>query len=453
MGPPHSNLRRPPSSAHQTARLENVERLLADLAADHPLLLAARAQEIALRKAEIDQEMHTQLQIQQDRLQDLQHEAQRAESRLTEINRTIQQVEEAASSKQGTAVGQASSSVSQEESQGPQIDPQPLAELHLPDSAKGLGNGLETPGWQAPPARVHAFTPTRFFLKEGQQSDEDLPRLKWIRAAEQDEVRSKEVKLCAAALLAGLIPATHGPAAFAALRSVARLLAGDRVCRSAVPLTALSPLDLFGSLLPEQGRFLPRGSLPDILLEARNHPDALALVVIEGIDRVPAQSVVVPILQHYREVRRAIQQAGRKIGHIMPLDLFHPQALSDDDPYQKLASFTWPENVLLAATCDNDTSSLPLPAMCLPWLVRAEPALQERTLTEMSSGCWQVPAGRWYAWEQESARSLASEGSEFLPETLEQRQRIFSVVLQALGLQNVEGLLKQTWPQQFARQE
>lgn len=439
---------------HQTARLESIRQLLADLDTDHPLLLAARVQEAEKRQSEIDLTAHAQSQILQERLHGLQAEIGRAENHLADLHQAARRAEEVAPL---TQAGLSTLEISGDSSAGPLSQEGMRATLARPPASEGMHssqNGWEMPGRQLQLVGADAKAPERFFSKTGKPGEEDLSQLKWVRAAELEEVRSKDVKVYTAALLAGLLPVTSGPAASSALRAAARLLAGDRVCRVAVPLTALAPLDLFGILLVEQGRFLPSaGGLADLLLEARKHPDALALVVFEGIDRVPAQPVYMSLLQHYREVRRAVQQVGRKVRDILPLELFHPQALVAGDPYQGLASFIWPENVLLAATCDNDVSSVPLPAMCLPWLVRAEPAVQERSFAEIPGGCWQVEASRWYSWERECERSASLIESEALPETLDQLQRLFYAALLSLGLKNAVQILERSWPQQFINQE
>ena len=448
---------------HQVARLNHLELLMKDLPDDHPLLQAARKQEIEVRKSEIDREIHQQLQIQQGCLQELRDESQVAENKLAEMNMKIQEVEEEHKQKQAELeeqerLIQERLSTSREEFRHMLADFQLVARLPPTEGVERPGNGQRTETKQAWSARIAISAHPRFFLNDVENgvknSSENLPGLKWVEVASQNEVRSKDVKICAAALLAGLIPVTSGPAAFAALRSVARLIAGDRMCRVPVPLTALSPLELCGLILLEQSRFIPTvGGLADILLEARHHPEYLALVILEGIDRVPVLPVLAPLLKHYREVRRNIQQAGRKEMPITPLDLFHPQTLAADDPYQELASFIWPKNILLAATCDNDMSSLPLPVMCMPWLVRTEPALQERTFTETSNQSWQVLSEHWYAWEQENAFPFSNEASEVLPKTFDSRQHAFYKVMQMLEVQKTEQFIAQIWPQQFTEQE
>ncbi len=206
------------------------------------------------------------------------------------------------------------------------------------------------------------------------------------------------MRKCAATLLAGLIPALEGEEAISTLKAVAQIIAFGRIAVIPVPLTALTPLDLFGTVDAQRQKFIPAvGGLADYILQAQQHPGELLLIVLEGIDRVPGPAVYVPLLRQYMEIR----QAGVDV---TPINLFHPLAITPDDPYFKLAWFTWPRNVLLALTCDDDMNSLPLPSACNRWLVRfkavgsqkaSAPAKKSSLLFSDTSLHW------WQAWEED----------------------------------------------------
>ena len=145
-------------------------------------------------------------------------------------------------------------------------------------------------------------------------------------------------KICTAALLAGLIPVADNPAALAVLQTVAQVIAGKRIWSVPVPLTALSPLDLFGSINIQQRLFVPAaGELADILIEAQAHPDQLGIVLLEGADRVPFLPVIVPLLRHYCTLRQNMRQDEGSPASQTPLSLFHARALTADDLYQQLS--------------------------------------------------------------------------------------------------------------------
>jgi hypothetical protein len=307
-----------------------------------------------------------------------------------------------------------------------------------------LGNGPKSTAISSSYRQLH------FFSKQATQTLEttiaNLSDLPWRKAAAPGEVSSKDAKICAAALLVGLIPAPSGPTALPLFQTVAQVLTEGRIWSVPVPLTALSPLDLFGTITADQHTFVPAaGGLADILLEASASPEQLAIVLLEGFDRVPALPVSVPLLQQYRKTRQKVQLGQTSLPHVMPLSLFHPHALASDDPYQKLASFVWPENLLLGVTFDNDASSLPQPKVYTSWFVSMHPKPKKPDYG--NQGCWQVPPEQWYTWEKRIHNSVGKNTDTEWPEYLDQWQQQFCQAMTDLGIDNVDDEIERIWPQ------
>ncbi|RAQ97693.1 hypothetical protein [Thermogemmatispora tikiterensis] len=230
------------------------------------------------------------------------------------------------------------------------------------------------------------------------------------QAARQHGAKPAAVRLCILALLAGLIPTLSGPVALATLEALSLVLSAGRLCRVAIPLTAMQPLDLFGQLRPTERLFLPASSsLADTVLWAAEHPEQLAIVVLEGLDRLPGAPVYVPLLQQYI----ALQQ--RPAARPTPVPLFHPQALPSDDPYRSLAAFRWPGNLLLTATCDDDLHSLPLPKITRGWLVHLDPSQLTLNRNQQQLNGRQerseIAATDWHRWRLTVNQALVSAAS------------------------------------------
>lgn len=224
-----------------------------------------------------------------------------------------------------------------------------------------------------------------------------------LTAAKQSGISSGSAKCSAAALLAGLVPAMSGPAATSVVQAVAQTIAGNRLWSIPVPLTALSPLDLLGTIASELQQFIPVGDLADIILEAQSHPQQLGIVLFEGVDRVPFLPVIAPFIQQYRAVRQQKQHVTNS--SISPLRLFHPRAISHDDPYQLLANFCWPANLLLAVTLDQAPGNFIIAEAYETWFTRPEMAeLKEKSLEEQK--IYQVGANDWHALEKENVHKM-----------------------------------------------
>jgi hypothetical protein len=437
---------------HQIERLQNLSELMKELPVEHPLFQAALAHEIQKRRGEIEGEATKQCETELNRFQELRTQIRSAQNTLSELRKEIdqaQQIQEQIEADFSTLERSMQERLAELRKEPLHL----LADLQLATALPSsllqplfgtLGNGAKST------AISSSYRQLQFFSKQAIQTLEtttaNLSDLPWIKAAAPGEVTSKDVKICAAALLAGLVPAPSGPTALPLFQTIAQVLTQGRIWSVPVPLTALSPLDLFGTIVADQRRFLPAaGGLADILLEAYAYPEQLAIVLLEGIDRVPALPISVPLLQQYRKTRQKVQLGETSMLRIMPLSLFHPHVLAADDPYQKLASFIWPENLLLGVTFDNDTSSLPLPEVYTSWFVPMH--TKPKKPGHGNQGCWQVPPEQWYTWEKRIHNSVCKKTDQEWPEYLDQWQLQFCQAMTDLGIDNVEDKIERIWPQ------
>ena len=118
--------------------------------------------------------------------------------------------------------------------------------------------------------------------------------------------------------------------------------------------TSLEPADFIGRLDPVRGTFGPEPfGLAEVLLTAHlvDHP---ILVVLEGVNRAPVESALLPFVDLFIE-------AGSR-----NLRLIHPGVIDANDPFACLADVRWPRNVLLAAITVDGAATLPLGASWAP---------------------------------------------------------------------------------------
>lgn len=160
-----------------------------------------------------------------------------------------------------------------------------------------------------------------------------------------------------AAMAAGLIPVVVGPTALLALDAFSRVACAGRATTVHVAPSLLEPSELFGRLEPARGDFVPNAAgLIDILHTAAESRGA-ALVTLEGINRGPTESYLLPLLQ-----MRA--RSGR-------IPLFHPDTPVSPSSLAE-AVVVWPPNVWLAATAVDGPTSLPISRDVLAYSVVIE---------------------------------------------------------------------------------
>ena len=144
-----------------------------------------------------------------------------------------------------------------------------------------------------------------------------------------------------AALAAGLMPVLVGPLALAALDAYAGVACGARTVTVHVTPTFVQPSDMFGKLESARGEFVVH---PAGLLDAVQVSPSLAgygLAILEGINRAPTESFLLPLLQRRERVH-----------------LFHPTAVPTHDELPP--SVSWPTGLWLAATSVAGPTSLPV---------------------------------------------------------------------------------------------
>ncbi|MBS1853931.1 MAG: hypothetical protein JST11_01085 [Acidobacteria bacterium] len=150
-----------------------------------------------------------------------------------------------------------------------------------------------------------------------------------------------------AAFCAHLLPCVGGPRAVELLKAYATVATADRIKVVQVTGTLTEPGDIFGKVDPARSRFVPHAAgLIDVVLAAREST-GLMLVVLDGANRGATESYLLPLVQ------TALRRSG-------PLALFHPSAVSADDPYKPCSLIEWPENLLLAVTLVEGPTTLPV---------------------------------------------------------------------------------------------
>lgn len=434
---------------HQRERLEGLQTLIEELPEDHPLLVQARELEIQQRKEKIAQACE----IERNDLHTLQKEKQATQDQLKHLKEQIKVASQQHEQQRAELAAQEDSW--QERLAGLRAEMFRLLTdlqftptiplLHPHEHGREIVAAVEPAGATATLYQQSYFSTGKVTTWPNPQ---DFP---WAEIAVQNRVDTQQVKMCVATLLAGLIPAVKQ---LALLQAVAQGLAGQRIWRIPVPLTATEPLALFGCISGEGQAFVPvAGELADILLAAQNHPDQLGLIVLEGIDRVPFLPVIEPLLRQYLAVRQHVQQTGKATPCQETLQLFHPRALAPADPYQKLSQLAWPANMLLGVTFDHGLGCFLFPDAYTSWFVQLNPDKTDERVQGSWSGerkNWQVPAQNWHIREKENLKRATTRphdlglSTDFAPE-----QQVFGMALDFLGIrQGLNEIIQQFWPEQ-----
>jgi archaellum component FlaC len=445
--------------ARQIYRVNELQALVEGLPADHPMMKVVQEQVIQRRSAEIEQRIQEQTQEKQNHLQQLDHAIQDMEFRLESLR------EDAVTAEQQRDQALKAERELQEQIGRLREEAERIStelQIHASQLPTSNANGHTTASFVAslPSSIPVMYAGDQFAMMETAtiwQEDEaivtrsgnlrDISKEEWGQVARIMKTKLTDIQICASALLAGLIPSVTGGAASSLMHAFAHMITGDRTWFVPVPVTAIAPLDLFGSIDRERRMFIPAaGGLADIFMDAQKHPEELALVVLEGIDRVPGQPVYVPLFRQYVENR----QGTVAIKHSTPIHLFHPRAIDPHDPYSTLAQFRWPSNILLAATCDDDMYSIQIPGICDPWLVYMEVAerksdahLQGATVPDAS----QVSLKGWQGWRQEIQHGTAQPQQAVKQHTL--RQQLFYNALIILNVPKKDEVMKGNWPELF----
>lgn len=197
-----------------------------------------------------------------------------------------------------------------------------------------------------------------------------------------------------AAFLAGAVPVLTGPKAYGALMAYASAVAGGRLLWIPVPSSAFEPQDLLGRPDPTFRRIVPHpgGLLETLTLRAG---EALSVIVLEGFNRAPVESYLMPLLEVHHDAGTA--RGGRTIpvfsGEVDP-----------GDPFQAYSRVQWRPEALLAMLPVAGTAVLPVPASF--WrhaiLIDTERFVSdEEPPTADGQKTSQVDPDRWVAWRAE----------------------------------------------------
>jgi hypothetical protein len=167
-----------------------------------------------------------------------------------------------------------------------------------------------------------------------------------LRSSKATQVPLKVFWRIHAAISSRLLPVLAGPQSIKALEGYARVACGARVFRIHASPSFFEVSDLFGKFDSVRGQFLPHpAGLIDVLETARQS-SGQALVIIEGANRAPTESYLLPLLQ-------AVQSNST-------LQLFHPTVAAPSDPYYDMCEINWPTNLLLAMTVVEGATTLPI---------------------------------------------------------------------------------------------
>ena len=443
----------------QLESLQEARELFEHLPADHPLLQSACEWAILTKRQEIEQAAAMQAQQRLEEIQILEEKKAQAQAELEEVQQRYEQASEAFNAFERTL---------EERLAALKAEPMHvLAELQVASALFPMLQGASRPVSHNGMISGSRINLSETFQQIGEQLDLPSYGLTWNgqngeksnstsldelssrllhTAARAMNIRAAPVRVAIAALLAGLIPALTEEAALSTLQAISQVISHGRIVPVPVPVTALSVLDVFGTIDARQRIFIPAsGGLADCILQAQEHPEELVLIILEGIDRVPGMPVYVPLIRQYIEVRQ-----GQSI--IAPINLFHPRAIQPDDPYCKLAWFTWPSNILLAVTLDVDMNSLPLSSICDQWLVQfpvEKSSKRYATTQKLQLSNTEVSLHQWHVWENEVRFPTDPPADLEVCQVLDFCQNVFYSALHILKVKDPDTVVKDIWPDQF----
>jgi hypothetical protein len=139
--------------------------------------------------------------------------------------------------------------------------------------------------------------------------------------------------------LSGLVPVVKGERAYEAIRLFANCVAGGRLNWIPISGSLFDPQDLFGTS-DRSGKFVPHpAGLLKTIKDAHGTPDSLTVVVLDGYDRAPIDSYLLPLMQSRADV-------GTTADKGLPLHMHLGEESGDADA--RSIRIGWPGNVLLA---------------------------------------------------------------------------------------------------------
>lgn len=163
-------------------------------------------------------------------------------------------------------------------------------------------------------------------------------------------------------LAARLFPIVAGDVPLNALEAYASVACAGRIVIVHASALIQEACDLFGRVESSNGRFVPHAAgLLDLVIAARAS-DGPALVVIDGVNRGPTESFLVPLVRSWVEMNA--------------LPIFHPNAVRVSDKYRAAASLHWPANIFLCGTLSVGPTTLPVSPDVWPYATLIETSVE-----------------------------------------------------------------------------
>lgn len=202
------------------------------------------------------------------------------------------------------------------------------------------------------------------------------------------------------AFLSGSVPVLVGHQAYDILEAYADSVTGGKLLWVPISGTTYEPNDLLGKLDSTTRRFVPHPSgLLDVLLEAESSSE-LVLVVLDGFNRAPVETYLLPLLDARHDA-----VTGKK--NLRRIPLIAPGTTTRNDPYASVGRVSWPANALLALLPVEGSVTLPVPdflwrhAVLLDCDGYLDCYLKVSDHKEKMIGLARVDSDAWRSWSSE----------------------------------------------------
>lgn len=213
--------------------------------------------------------------------------------------------------------------------------------------------------------------------------------IKAIQRALRAVLGRRDVNRILAATLAGVVPFLSGVDSISAAVAFARTIAAGRVVQIGIAPGLTTPPQLFLDSEPGELIVPAAHGLLDALLYARDHPDELLVVILEGANRSAIDLYLLPILAVYGGARPW-------------LPLYRPELAAHCEEFASLAALQWPANVLLIATEADETqelAALPVPPSVWGWAASV-PVMPNTRADPDDAQVTEVTVAQWREWSE-----------------------------------------------------
>ena len=323
-------LQRAVGLANDTTEIGRLAGELFSMLRSHPAIIEELRIFVEEQRAAIRSSIGSEVRSEQDRLDQLTAQRKAAEETLELTNRNLKGTQETFT----TQVSGFESALHQRINEAMDNVPRLLAEAAVLKPFMGLPSVPEQrpvdQRWPSPDLKVTELKELKSAL---------------IKALRSNGVETTSYQPIHAALRAGLLPVVTGPLAINALQAYSHVVCGGRMLVLEVTSAIADVQDLFGSV--QNAIFIPHAAgLIDLVRETRDN-EGPYLVVLNGINRGPTESYLLPLL-------RLLQSPSATV------PLFHPTAVRTSSPYSSDARVQWPRNLLLSATTVEGPTTLPV---------------------------------------------------------------------------------------------